>query len=111
MNLPPNALIFTYDAVSMYTNIDTEDCIARLSEYLLAPTTLAAYPYLAHIATMEALSLKMLNNCMRFENIVVKQHKGIAMGMSPAPTITNQYVSLFEARHILPGNRRHLFYL
>ena len=33
------------------------------------------------------------------------------MGMSPAPAIANQYVSLFEARHILPGNPRHLSYL
>jgi hypothetical protein len=111
MNLPPNALIFTYDAVSMYTNIDTQDCISRLSEYLLAPSTLAAYPYLAPIATTEALSLVMLNNRMRFNDIIVKQHKGIAMGMSPAPTIANLYVSLFEASNILPGNPRHLSYL
>jgi hypothetical protein len=48
---------------------------------------------------------------MRFNNIFVKQHKGIAMGMSPAPTIANPYVSLFEARHISPGNPRHLSFL
>jgi hypothetical protein len=111
MHLPPNARIFTYDAISMYTNIDTEDCINRLSEFLLDPTTLAAYPYLTPIATTEALSLVMLNNRMRFNNIVVEQHKGIAMGMSPAPTIANLYVSLFEAGHISPGNPRHLFFL
>ncbi len=46
MHLPPNACIFTYDAISMYTNIETEDCINRLSEYLLNPITLKAYPYL-----------------------------------------------------------------
>jgi len=27
--------------------------------------------------------------------------QGIAMGMSPAPTISNLYVSIFEAKHIL----------
>jgi hypothetical protein len=48
---------------------------------------------------------------MRFNDIIVEQHKGIAMGMSPAPTIANLFVSLFEARHILPGNPRHLSYL
>jgi hypothetical protein len=111
MYLPPNACIFTYDAVSMYTNIETEDCIKRLSNCLLDPTTIAAYPYLTPIATTEALSLVMLNNCMQFNNTIVKQHKGIAMGMSPAPTIANLYVSLFEAEHISPGNPRHLFFL
>ena len=33
------------------------------------------------------------------------------MGMSPAPTITNLYVSLFKAGNISPGNPRHLFFL
>ena len=95
----------------MYTNIDTDDCIARLSEYLLAPTTLAAYPYLTPIATTEALSLVMQNNRMRFNNIVVEQHKGIAMGMSPAPTIANLYVSIFENQNLSPGNPHHLSFL
>jgi hypothetical protein len=111
MHLPPNARIFTYNAISMYTNIETRDCINQLSEFLLDPTTIAAYPYLTPIATTEALSLVMLNNRMQFDNTIVEQHKGIAMGMSPAPTIANLYVSLFEAEHISPGNPRHLFFL
>ena len=111
IHLPPNARIFTYDAVSMYTNIDTEDCINRLTTYLLDPTTTAAYPHLTPIATTEALSLVMLNNRMQFDKTIVIQKKGIAMGMSPAPTIANLYVSLFEAKHISPGNPRQLFFL
>ena len=95
----------------MYTNIETEDCIKRLSSFLLDPTTIAAYPYLTPIATTEALSLVMLNNRMQFNNTIVEQHKGIAMGMSPAPTIADLYVSLFEAEHISPGNPHHLFFL
>jgi hypothetical protein len=55
MHLPPNACIFTYDAISMYTNIETEDCINRLSEYLLDPITLKAYPYLTPPAITEDL--------------------------------------------------------
>ena len=58
-NLPPNATIFTYDAISMYTNIETEDCIDWLSEYLLDPSTLATYPDLIPTATTEAISLVM----------------------------------------------------
>ena len=74
MNLPPNACIFTYDAISMYTNIETKDCINRISEFLLNPTTLAAYPYLNPPITLEALSLVMLNNRMRFNDIIPEQH-------------------------------------
>ena len=48
---------------------------------------------------------------MRFDNIFVEQHKGIAMGMSTAPMIAHLYVSIFEARHISPGNPRHLSFL
>ena len=39
LTLPPNASIFTYDAIPMYTNIDTLDCIASISEFLKKPAT------------------------------------------------------------------------
>ncbi len=111
MYLPPNALIFTYDAVSMYTNIGTEDCINRLSAFLYNPTTLTSYPHLNPTAITEALSLVMLNNRMRFDSIIVEQQKGIAMGMSPAPTIANLYVSIFEEQYLPPGTPRQLSFL
>jgi hypothetical protein len=47
-------------------------------------------------ALLEALELVMFNNCMRFGNIIVKQISRIAMGMSPAPTIANLYVAIYE---------------
>jgi hypothetical protein len=34
MELPPNALLFTSDATSMYTNIRTEPALEKISEYL-----------------------------------------------------------------------------
>ena len=44
---------------------------------------------------IEALIIVMKNNRMSFGDLLIKQLIGIAMGMSPAPTIAN----LFEATH------------
>ncbi len=43
----------------------------------------------------------MFNNRMRFEDIIVKQISGIAMGMSTAPAIANLYVAIYEESHVL----------
>ncbi len=48
---------------------------------------------------------------MRFDNIIVEQQKGIAMGMSPAPTIANLYVSIFEEQYLPPCTPRQLSFL
>jgi hypothetical protein len=102
LTLPPNALLFTYNAVSMYTNIDMEDCIARIQEYLLRPATHYWFAPKNPRAIIEAMSLVMRNNRMRFGDLVVHQIKGIAMGMSLAPTIVNLFVANFKAEQIVP---------
>ncbi len=49
---------------------------------------------------LEALELVMFNNCMRLGDIIVKQNSGIAMGLSPVPTIANLYVAIYEEAHV-----------
>jgi hypothetical protein len=93
--LPANASLFTYDAVAMYPSINTADCMARLTEHLSKEEVSGRYGFLA-TALLEALELVMFNNRMRFGDIIVKQLSGIAMGMSPAPTIANLYVAIYE---------------
>jgi hypothetical protein len=44
----------------------------------------------------------MYNNHMRFGNVLVKQISGIAIGMSPAPTLANLFVAIYKDEHILP---------
>ena len=94
--------IFSFDAISMYTKINTKDCITRLSKFLLDPGTIFKYPHYPSKALVEALILVMENNRMRFGDIVTQQLAGIAMGMAPAPAIANLYVALFEKDVILP---------
>jgi hypothetical protein len=100
MELPPNASLFTYDAVAMYLSINTTQCISRLSEYLSSPEITSKYGISK--ALIEALTLVMLNNRMQFGDIIVKQLRGIALGMSPAPTIANLFVAIYKTTHVLP---------
>ena len=111
MILPPNVSIFTYDAVSMYTNIDTDDCIMRLTTYLSDTDTQTRFPHYDPTSLLEALTIVMHNNRMRFGDITVCQKRGIAMGMSPAPSIANLYVSIYEQTHIQHHFTPHLHYL
>ena len=100
LTLPANASLFTYDAVAMYPSINTTDCLDRLSGYLSKDEITKQYGYSA-TALLEAIKLVMFNNRMRFGDIIVQQLSGIAMGMSPAPTIANLYVAIYEEMHIL----------
>ena len=103
--LPSNASLISLDAISMYTNIDINDCIERISTYLA--TILDKYDL---TAIVEALEIVMRNNRMKFGDLIFHQIRGVAMGMSPAPTIANLYVAIFELSNILPLLDKYLFF-
>jgi hypothetical protein len=111
ISLPPNAFIFMHDSVSMYTNISTDYCIERLTSFLLNPHTGTLYPHLSPQALVEANSIVMKNNRMRFGDLIAHQHKGVAMGMAPAPTISNIYIAIFKNENILNRWATHLYFL
>jgi hypothetical protein len=64
MEMPPNASLFTDDAVGMYPSINTTQCIACLSDYLSSPDISSKYGF-SPKALLEALALVMLKNRMR----------------------------------------------
>ncbi len=82
--IPPNASLFTYDAVSMYTNIEIDDCLERISTFLST-----IWDKVECSAITSAMEIVMKNNRMRFGDLVFHPIRGVAMGMSPAPTIAN----------------------
>jgi hypothetical protein len=84
----------------MSPSINTIDCLARLSGYLSKEEVSGRYGF-SSAALLEAIEIVMFNNRMRFGDIIVKQLSGIAMGMSPAPTIANLYVAIYEEMHVL----------
>ena len=99
--IPSNASIFTYDAIKMYPSIETEACLERLAAYLRRPERQVKFTHYHPDALIEALGLVMRNNRFKFGDVLVKQIKGIAMGMSPAPPISNLYVAIHEEEEVL----------
>ena len=103
-----NWRLITFDAVSMYTNIDLEVCIERISSYLRHPDTQENFPHYNPDMLIKAITIVMYNSRMRFGDIVVKMIRGVAMGMAPAPPIANLFMAIVESTTILPVFKEHL---
>jgi hypothetical protein len=91
--LPPTARLFTTDAVSMYTNIDTNHALKVLKKFI--------YKHQAHAtiheksAVIEGLEIIMTNNIFQFGDTYWHQLNGTAMGVSPSC----MYATLYYAAH------------
>ena len=90
MEVPNNTKLFSCDAVSMYTNIPTGPALEVVGNYLMQNCN----PKLA-TALIEALTIVMENNIIRFGDTYWRQIAGTAMGISPAPP----WAILFFAIH------------
>ena len=100
--------IFSFDAISMYTNINTDECLARLTDFLTRLSTETRFPQYLAKALVEALALVMKNNRIRCGDIIVQQLRGIAMGMFPAQAIANLFVAIYEMVVIIPTFKKYL---
>ena len=102
--LPPGLQLFTADAVAMYTNIDTEDAISTIRDYL--------FTKLAHkevFPIISALHLVMTETVIRFGDTFWKQIQGTAMGAPCAPAYANLYFGIKE-QAILEEFKEHLLF-
>jgi hypothetical protein len=93
-NLPPNARLFTCDAVSMYTNISTTHALSMIRRHLL----ITKRNLLTRLdsAMLQALSLVMTNNVFEFGDTYWHQIDGTAMGVSPSCAYATLYFSAHE---------------
>ena len=62
LTLPANASLLTFDAISMYTKIDIDDCIECLSTFLLDADTQIKFPHYSAKALIKAINIVMRNN-------------------------------------------------
>ena len=93
--LPESAKLFSCDFESLYTNIDHNQCIDIMSEYLLDKLNTS---HLNIIAFRKFLSFVLDNNYFKFELDFFKQIKGIAMGSVAGPSIANVFVMIYEIK-------------
>ena len=94
--IPTGAYLFTCDAVSMYTNIDTPHALQTIKEYLrtrpLDGVDLDDF--------MLGLSAVMKHNVFRFGDFILVQTSGTSMGTPPAPMYATLYFGCAEQRFL-----------
>jgi hypothetical protein len=103
--LPPNASIITFNAISMYTNIDINNSIKQISTFLTN-----IWDKHECKVVKKAMEIVMKNNQMRFGDLIYCQFRGVAMGMLPAPTIANVYLAIYKLNHIIPLLNNYLMF-
>jgi hypothetical protein len=99
LDIPPNARLVTFDAKSMYSNIDLDHAMQIMKHWFDTCEGLD----LAHTDTlMQALHLVMRWNIFKFGDSFFQQLIGTAMGTSSAVFFANLYFGAHEKRRILP---------
>ncbi|KAL7523170.1 hypothetical protein ACHAXR_000053, partial [Thalassiosira sp. AJA248-18] len=110
--LPPNAKLFTADANSMYTNIDTDHALEVISEWLFEMRAADKLPPGFPLeAVIEAMELVMKNNIFSWGDLYFLQLLGTAMGTSSACMWATIYFAIHEMKKLLPkyGHRLSMF--
>jgi hypothetical protein len=92
LTLPPNARLFSMDAVSMYTNIDTGHALTVIAQWL------EDHPCdgVDTAALLHGLRIVMRHNIFRFGDTYWVQMSGTAMGAPPAPHYATLYYAIHE---------------
>jgi hypothetical protein len=91
--LPAHARFFTCDAVSMYTNIDTDHALAVIGDFLRNHDLAKGLPAESLIAGLEII---MRWNVFQFGDTHWKQLSGTAMGTPPACVYATLYYAIHE---------------
>ena len=103
--LPIGCRVFTADATSMYTNINTGKALIEIAQHIHQRSS--RYQHIPAAALIEALSIIMRNNVFQFGDTFWLQLTGTAMGTPPAPTYANLFYAIHENR-ILPKYRANI---
>jgi hypothetical protein len=108
-SLPATARLFTADAISMYTNIDTTHALATIGTFLRT-SHLCRELKVRPEPIMKALEIIMRHNVFKFGDTYWLQLTGTAMGTPPAPMYATLYFAIKEELLLWAFQDHLLFY-
>jgi hypothetical protein len=109
LSLPNNALLFTADAKSMYTNIDANIGITSIRNFLITNKDKISTDFPTDLF-LEILEIIMKNNIFSFANTYWQQLTGTAMGTPAACAYAMISFGQFENTVLLPEFKNNLFF-
>ena len=104
---PPNAMLFTADAESYYTSINTQQALREIGTYLRNNVT--TFNDIPVDALMAGLRLVMTYNVFTFGDTNWLQLSGTAMGTPPACNYATIFFAIHEEK-ILPAHSSIVLY-
>ena len=108
LDLPPNARLFTADAVSMYINNKTKEALmTSIGDFIMENRE--EFSHLDPDAVREALHLVFENNIFALGDTYWRQISGIAMSTPPAPAWATIFYALHEKTWFQDGHRALCF--
>ena len=99
--LPFGAMLFSIDAVGMYSNIDTEHGIEVIRKFILQYAIEISEMQIPVDFVIACLKVIMKRNIFQFGDTFWKQKNGAAMGTSCAVNYAFLYIGLLEMLEIL----------
>jgi len=109
LSLPNNALLFTADAKSMYTNIDANIGITSIRNFLITNKDKISTDFPTDLF-LEILEIIMKNNIFSFANTYWQQLTGTAMGTPAACAYAMISFGQFKNTVLLPEFKNNLFF-
>ena len=109
LTIPSNALLFSADATSMYTNIDTRLAVESIKNLIMDNSDKLQHNFPTSIIT-EILTIVMNNNVFSFADTHWLQLSGTAMGTPVACSYAMLSFGYHENSKILPEFRHNLLF-
>ena len=109
LKLEPEARLFTADATSMYTNIDTTTGVNAIRDFIHSNANNISPDFPSDLF-LQILTLIMNNNIFSFTDTYWLQLSGTAMGTPVACAYATISFGQYENTHILPAFQQNLLY-